>query len=141
MPTRTDLQKLANLRLKDAEALFAAGLYDGCTYLCGYVVELALKACICKTLNRTDYLDSHPNLKTTFKTHDFDVLAILAGIKDELDANKSAALGVNWNTATAWKPELRYEPVGTYGRQETEDRLNSIRDNRDGVLKWLSQRW
>lgn len=44
MATREELQQLARLRLREAEALFAAGLYDGCVYLCGYVVELALKA-------------------------------------------------------------------------------------------------
>lgn len=50
MVTRQQLKDLALLRLKEAEALFAAGLFDGCAYLCGYVVELALKARICATL-------------------------------------------------------------------------------------------
>jgi HEPN domain-containing protein len=50
MTTRRELQRLACLRLREAEALFGADCYDGCAYLCGYVVELALKAAICATL-------------------------------------------------------------------------------------------
>jgi len=49
---------LAALRLCEAEALFAAGLYDGSAYLCGYVVELALKARICRLLDVNKYPDS-----------------------------------------------------------------------------------
>jgi hypothetical protein len=44
MTTRQQLPDLAYLRLQEAEVLFAADLYDGCVYLCGYVIELALKA-------------------------------------------------------------------------------------------------
>ena len=55
MATRKELQQLALLRLQEAEALFAGGFYDGSAYLCGYVVELALKARICATLNIDEY--------------------------------------------------------------------------------------
>lgn len=140
MPTRTELRSISKLRLQEAEALFAAGLYEGCVYLCGYVVELAMKACICKTLGLADYLDTHRTLGRTFRSHDFDELAILAGVKTELDANKNAPLGINWIIATAWKPERRYEPPGTYAQRDAEDVLDSIRDDPDGVLTWLSQR-
>ena len=44
MPTRQELKALSELRLKEAEALFGSGLYDGTVYLAGYVIELALKA-------------------------------------------------------------------------------------------------
>ena len=44
MATRKELKELALLRLSEAETLFAAGLYDGAGYICGYVLELALKA-------------------------------------------------------------------------------------------------
>ena len=141
MPTRTELQRIAQLRLAEAEALFTAGLFDGSVYLCGYVIESALKACICRTLGMADYLDTHRTLGRTFRSHDFDELAILAGVKTEIDSNKNAQLVVNWNTATAWKPERRYEPPGTYSQADAQDLLNSIRDDPDGVLTWLSQRW
>lgn len=141
MPTRIELQDISRLRLREAESLYAAGLFDGCVYLCGYVVESALKACICRTLDMTDYLDTHRTLGRAFKSHDFDELSILAGVKTQIDANRNGPLWVNWSTATAWKPERRYEPPGTYSAGDAQDLLNSIRDNPDGVLTWLSQRW
>jgi hypothetical protein len=41
---------LLESRLKDAKALLAAKRYDGSVYLCGYSVEIGLKARICRTL-------------------------------------------------------------------------------------------
>jgi len=41
---RVDLQQLAELRLKESKALFAAGFPEGAYYLAGYAVECALKA-------------------------------------------------------------------------------------------------
>lgn len=76
MPTREELRDLARLRLREAEKLFEAELYDGCVYLCGYVVEFALKACICATLSISAYPDSRP-----FLTHDFEELKLLAGLR------------------------------------------------------------
>ena len=58
MPTRNELKELAKLRLKEAETLFDAGLYDGAVYVCGYVIELALKARICKLLDISEYPSS-----------------------------------------------------------------------------------
>src|SRR5204863_304605 len=43
---RTEFQQLAEVRIKEAEALLAAGLWDGAYYLAGYAVECGLNACI-----------------------------------------------------------------------------------------------
>jgi len=48
--SRSDLQKIARARLRDADVLYRAQRYDGAIYLCGYAVEIALKARICKAL-------------------------------------------------------------------------------------------
>lgn len=79
MATRRELQKLACLRLREAEALFSAGCYDGCAYLCGYVVELALKAAICARLDLDEYPEKR--LEGKFKKHDFEDLKLLAGLE------------------------------------------------------------
>ncbi len=50
MPTRNELKELAKLRLREAETLFNAGLYDGSAYLCGYVTEFALNLTTKKAL-------------------------------------------------------------------------------------------
>jgi len=46
-----ELDKIAEARLDDARALLTASRYDGATYLCGYAVEVALKARVCRVLN------------------------------------------------------------------------------------------
>jgi HEPN domain-containing protein len=144
MATREQLKALAQLRLREAEALFDAGLYDGCAYLCGYVVEVALKARICATLGVEEYPervhDRRSRLMDAFRTHDFDELKLLAGMRNDPLASTPSFL-TNWSIATRWKPEQRYEPQGTYDRDAAEEILNAIRVKPDGVLPWLSSRW
>jgi hypothetical protein len=141
MATREQLKDLAQLRLLEAQALFAAGFYDGCAYLCGYVVELALKARVCATLDVSEYPpEMKAQLRTAFRTHDFDDLRLLAGMDREFSASNPALL-TNWSVANHWKPERRYEPVGTYDRIAAEQILDAIRTEPDGVLPWISSRW
>jgi len=54
LPTPQELKKLAKSRLQESEILFSHGKYDASVYLCGYAVELVLKARICKTLKWMD---------------------------------------------------------------------------------------
>src|SRR5258708_23742141 len=80
MATRRQLQELALLRLQEAETLYTSGLYDGCAYLCGYVVELALKARICATLGVVEYPEKGSRLRDAMKSHALDDLGLLAGM-------------------------------------------------------------
>lgn len=137
-PTRKQLQDLAKLRLREAEVLYDAGLYDGSIYLAGYAVELALKARICRLLRLTDY---PVNVGSSFKVHDFEQLKVLAGLKSEIDFNKNAELYDNWSKAILWDPEQRYEPPGRYTAITAKTILDSIREKPNGVLTWLSKRW
>jgi len=139
MATREELKALARLRLKEAEALFEAGLYDGCAYLCGYVVELALKARICATLSIDDYPE-RDRLRGAFFVHDFDDLKLLAGMEKELTAGRPALLA-NWSIASKWKPERRYEAEGSYDRSAAEEILSAVRADPDGVLVCISSHW
>jgi HEPN domain-containing protein len=137
--TRDELKKLARLRLKEAEYLNKQGLYDGCVYLCGYVVECALKARICKFLGLSTY-PSDGEHGRIFKTHNFGILKLLAGLEGEITITKNKALFDNWSTATKWDPEQRYAPAGTYDRQKATEVLASIKDKPNGVLTWLTKR-
>jgi HEPN domain-containing protein len=139
MATRRELQQLACLRLREAEALFNAGCYDGCAYLCGYVVELALKAAICATLGVGEYPDKGSRLRDSFKTHEFDDLKLLAGMEQAFTV--SASLLANWSVASKWKPERRYEPEGTYNAAAASAILDAVRTYPDGVLACISLRW
>jgi HEPN domain-containing protein len=50
-----ELDSIARARIEDAKALLAAGRFDGATYLCGYAVEVALKARICRALGWAEF--------------------------------------------------------------------------------------
>jgi hypothetical protein len=102
-----ELQNLCRDRVKEAEALTKAKLYDGAYYLCGYAIEIGLKKRISQTLR---WKDGYPRTEgefknlTSFKTHDLDVLLHLSGIEDKI---KKTCFS-EWSIVTAWKPEIRY---------------------------------
>jgi hypothetical protein len=62
---RRDLQTLAKIRLKEAQALARLRLYDGAYYLAGYAVECALKACIARRTSRYDFPDKGRSIGLT----------------------------------------------------------------------------
>ena len=86
MLTRAELLKIAEARLKDAEVLFNSKRYDGAIYLCGYAVEVALKARICSTLRWNGYPMTSNEFKNfqSFKTHSLDVLLSLSGVESKI---------------------------------------------------------
>ena len=139
MPTRNELKKLAQLRLKEAETLFATRLYDGAVYLCGYAVEFALKARICKLLGVNEYPASG-KLKSVYAVHDFDQLLLLSGLQSKLDPTKLELFN-NWSTSTPWTPERRYSPKGTHSRADALQILDAVRVNPNGVLRWIMRYW
>lgn len=102
-----ELQNLCKDRIKEAEALVDAKLYDGAYYLCGYAVEIAIKKRICKTLRWSSgypKADSEFKNLASFKTHDLDILLHLSGIEDKIKQH----FFFEWSIVTAWKPEIRY---------------------------------
>lgn len=106
MPTRTELRQLARIKLREAKQLYHAGYYDGCAYLCGYVVELDFKARICRLLGVRDYPE-----QPFFKTHNFNTLKLLAGLEGRLVVGKiPPQLLINRSLVIQWSPELRYSP-------------------------------
>lgn len=108
MATRKQLPELALLRLKEAEVLYAAGLFEGCVYLCGYVVELALKASICASpsLGLSEYPEKGSRLREAMKSHILDDLSLVEGMPHEFTSNRPDLL-TNWSAVIEWKPEWR----------------------------------
>jgi len=78
---RAKLQKVADLRVREARALLQAGCAPGAYYLSGYIIECALKACIAKQTRRYDF----PNRKliNMVHTHDLEQLMFSACISRE----------------------------------------------------------
>lgn len=110
MLTRAELLGISRARLKDAEALLKMQRYDGAVYLCGYAVELALKARICRTLRWAGYPSTRGEFQDlqTLRTHDLDLLLRLTGV----EAKIRSKLVSEWSDVAAWDPEARYKPVG-----------------------------
>lgn len=124
MIDRTELRKLAKARLKDAEVLSASQRYDGAVYVCGYAVELALKARICRTLHWAEFPETNNEFKglTSLKTHNFDILLKLSGREPHVKLKNLA----DWSIATLWGPELRYRAAGTATKTEASDMIGAV---------------
>lgn len=116
MISRAELESSARARLADAELLSAAGHYDSAVYLCGYAVEMQLKAAICRTLGWDDFPSSSGEFEKlrSFRTHDLPILLRLTGKRAEI-VNSYLS---EWKEVETWNPEMRYNPAGsTDGRK------------------------
>lgn len=110
MLDRKDIKDLAKARHNDALVLLRGKRYETAMYLCGYAIELSLKARICRTLKWVGYPATAREFEDykSFKTHDLDVLLRLSGIEDKI--NKT--LFAEWSVVAQWSPEFRYRPIG-----------------------------
>lgn len=137
MLKRKDLQKLALQRLKDAELLYRARSYNAAAEMCGFALEFALKACVCRRLRINEYPEKE--LEGAFKKHRYEDLLLLAGLRDLVAAPGKQL--PSWSAATSWKPERRYQPVGSTTKRDAEDMLKALRDPTQGVVPWLKRHW
>jgi HEPN domain-containing protein len=135
MTTRNQLKNLALLRRREAQVLFEAGLYDGARYLAGYVLELALKARICRILDFEEYPDSG-EFRRLYATHDLDQLLKLSGLSRKLSIQESELFD-SWSTAALWRPERRYDIPGVTKHEDVRDILGAV----DEVLRWIKKHW
>ena len=106
MLTIAKLRALSEARLEDARALLVAGRNEGAIYLCGYAIELALKARICETLNWSRFPETGKEAADyrSLRTHDLEVLLHLSGVYERI----AVSLEEDWARVLKWRPELRY---------------------------------
>jgi hypothetical protein len=118
-----DLDRIAQARLADAGALAAAGRFDGAVYLCGYAVEIALKARICRTLAWSAFPESNSEFQSlqSFRTHELAVLLRLSGRQADIKTGHFAA----WSIVEVWRPESRYKAIGSYSGTDAATMINS----------------
>ena len=95
--TRAEFQEMAEQRLAEAKALLDQGKWNGAYYLAGYAVELALKACIIKTLLATDAFPDKEFSKNCY-THAVEKLVGLA----KLDGARRTATDADPDLLTNW---------------------------------------
>lgn len=136
---RTDLQKIAELRIQEAEILLQNNAYSGAYYLAGYAIECGMKACIAKQIRKHEFPDRKFILDSY--THDLDKLLNVSGLKPTL--NEATAnnpdLDINWSIIKDWTVDARYDH--TIGEKQANDLFEAIHDKTNGLLQWLKERW
>ena len=126
MLSRVELSKIKKARLRDAEILYRNRRYDGAIYLCGYAVEIALKARICKTLGwARGFPESRKEFEgyQSFKTHDLQALLHLSGIETKIKGKYLA----DWSNMARWNSESRYNAIGSASRLDTKIMIDSVK--------------
>lgn len=137
--SRVEFQQLAQVRLDEAKVLLDVGKWGGAYYLAGYAVELALKACIIRTLMATDAFPDREFSKNCY-THSIEKLVSLA----KLDSARLTAttanpnLAANWVLARDWSEEKRYHQID---QVEAEALYTAVADLAHGVFVWIKTRW
>ena len=108
MLTIATLHTLSEARLEDARALLLAGRNEGSLYLCGYAVELALKARICETLGWRWFPNTGKEAADyrSLRTHNLEVLLYMSGVYERIAVD----LEEDWARVLKWRPEIRYTP-------------------------------
>ena len=121
----TDLKTTARAHLRDAMVLLNARRYDGAFYLCGYAVELALKARVCRTLRWSNFPETRTEFRNfqSLKTHDLEVLLQFAGVEVRVKTKYLA----EWSVVLNWDPDKRYQKTGQSTQQEAADMVASAK--------------
>ena len=124
IPT-ADLRSVAQARLDDADALLVANRFDGSIYICGYAVEIALKARICDCLKWPGYPGTNAEFRsyTSFRTHNLDVLLHLSGAEAEVKTDFLP----EWSTVVKWDPDARYRTIGSVSSTDAATMLTASR--------------
>jgi HEPN domain-containing protein len=136
---RNHFQDLAEVRIEEAKALLAQGMYDGAYYLAGYAVECGLKACIAKLTNQHDF-PPRPKSIHEYYSHEIEKLVKTGMLTAQRDADAAADpnLEANWLVVKDWNEESRYERKT---QAEAGKLIAAITDAAHGVRPWIRQRW
>lgn len=120
-----ELLALAKARLHDAEVLAASNCFDSAMYLCGYAIELGLKARICKTLQWEGFPASNKEFEgyQSFKTHNLKILLHLSGVENYIRGQYFEA----WSVVVTWNPEMRYNAIGTTSASKAQLMVSSTK--------------
>jgi len=136
--TRTRFQRIAEERVRDAQALLDAGQWSGAYYLSGYATECGLKACIARLTNQDDY----PNKKfaNSCFTHNIEDLVKLAGLEAQrqIETSTNPGFGTNWLVTIEWDEQARYQE---WTELEARKLFMAVTDSTNGVLIWIKGRW
>jgi hypothetical protein len=141
---QSDLQTLAEERIKDARALLDGQRWAFAYYAAGYAVECALKSCFLARMVHTGWVFQDKVKIDECLVHDFNKLVKIAGLQDELNTElaSSAAAGAEfvgyWGVVKDWQVTSRYTPRT---KAEAEGLYEAITHDPHGVLRWIKRFW
>ncbi len=147
MATRTEQKDLALARLKSIKILMDGTDWDMAGYLMGYVVECALKAAVCRTLNQATYpdnLEKDDQARSFFQTHRIDRLLMVSGMSDIFEGTTNhPKILQNWSDFTFNYPanwtEKRYQP-GYWNEEKVKKCYTNLTEKPYGILHQFAKR-
>ncbi|MEO6734768.1 MAG: HEPN domain-containing protein [Ginsengibacter sp.] len=142
MKCQADIQQLAEEKLKDAECLFENKKYNSAYYIAGYVIELLLKAKVCKNLgidnlfdfenNKQNTWKADNNLNRSFKVHDYAQLLLLSGLYPYFEIeNRDVKFKTHWSIICQWNEGARYLTGKT--ETDTKEFITSVKE----IKQWI----
>ena len=134
MISSKELDKISRARIKDAIILFKNKGYDGALYICGYSIEVALKAIICKNLrlNGIPHTTEEFNNIARIKTHNIEEL--LKMTPSNINGKIKGKYFADWSIVLLWNPEMRYAPIK--GKQKKNQASGAI-SSAQKILRYL----
>jgi hypothetical protein len=140
MADRNSFKKITKSTLDAAKILYSSENYNISGYLLGYVIEISLKACICKRLQLSEYPESGIH-HDVFSSHDLNRLLVLSGYSEEVNLSLNKDLFNNWSILTKdWKPSARYTE-NTYNKNNIEEKIKALEDPKHGFFTWIKRKW
>lgn len=136
---RLDFQRLAEIRITEAEGLLTLGQSNGAYYLSGYAIECALKACIAKLVQQHDFPPPRKFVEDCYN-HDLSKLLVTAKLADTFKTDEKTTNGLKekWQTVQGWSEQARYEE---HTQQEAAELIDAIVHPTEGVLRWVKNYW
>jgi hypothetical protein len=136
--TKSDLQRLAQVRLDDSVFLLQANRCSSAYYLAGYAVELAFKARIAG-LFQPDAIPDMSFVKAIY-THRLETLLSTAGLRAEFDreSKTNPQLGAYFAIAANWTEESRYALWDPFSAASL---VEAVAEPSHGVFQWIKAHW
>jgi len=136
---KSELEKLVEIRVQEADILLKSKCFQGAYYLIGYALECAFKASISNQVKAFDFPDKR--LANASHTHKLSELVGVAGLKQKLNEQEiqDENFKLNWAVAKDWSEVSRYEC--SVEENKAKDLYKAITDNESGILAWLKKYW
>jgi len=137
---RPEFQALALRKVADAKALIESGQWAAAYDACGYAIECALKASICRRKMKGGLFPDKKFSQSVF-THDLEELTRLADLVTERQhwTVKHPAFGHRWTVVARWNEQARY--MVTVTESDARAIFTALTARKLGVLTWLKKYW